>query len=284
MELRKAVFSGSWYPDRAAACDVEIEKFLSSDAEISESDQKWLAGIVPHAGWYYSGGIACRVIRRLKGTAPIDVVVVFGMHLHPGSPNHMMPRGAWETPYGDLPVAEQLAESLLERYPFQVETPRRFNRDNTVELQLPFIKRLLDPTSILAIGVPPTNRSLDIGRAVADWARKNNQQIRIIGSTDLTHYGDNYGFAPQGRGAEAVSWVRDQNDRRAIDAMLAMAPEQIITEGLKRQNACCAGAAATAIAAAKHLGASQAKSVAYATSYDKSPGDSFVGYAGVVFG
>jgi hypothetical protein len=284
MELRKTAFAGSWYPVQATACDQEIEQFLSGDAEPSPSDPPWLAGVVPHAGWYYSGRIACQVIRRLKAPDPIDLVVVFGMHLHPGSPNYMMPQGAWETPYGELPVAESLAQSLLERYPFQVETSRRFNHDNTVELQLPFIKRLLDPAKILAIGVPPVARSLDIGRAVVDWARENKQRIRIVGSTDLTHYGENYGFSPQGRGAKAVAWVRDENDRQVIDAMLALAPEKVIEEGLNHQNACCSGAAATAIAAAKHLGATQAKTVAYATSYDKSPGESFVGYAGVVFG
>ncbi|MDA8137047.1 MAG: AmmeMemoRadiSam system protein B [Desulfobacteraceae bacterium] len=284
MELRKAVFAGSWYPDRAEACDQEIETYLSSEADLPASHPQWVAGIVPHAGWYYSGRIACQVIHQLKGAEPIDLVVVFGMHLHPGSPNYMMTQGAWETPYGELPVAEPLAQALLERFAFQVETPRRFNRDNTVELQLPFIKRLLDPAAILAIGVPPTARSLEIGRAVADWAKANKQRLRIVGSTDLTHYGENYGFSPHGRAAKAVAWVRDENDRRVIDAMLAMAPEQVLEEGLSQQNACCSGAAATAIAAAKQLGATQAKTIAYATSYDKSPGDSFVGYAGVVFG
>lgn len=285
MELRKAIFAGSWYPDRAAACDAEIEAFLAADTESpATGEQQWIAGIVPHAGWYYSGRIACQVINRLKGKDPVDLVVVFGMHLHPESPNYMMASGAWETPYGTLPVAEALAGALLERYPFQVETPTRFNQDNTVELQMPFIQRLIAPASVLAIGVPPNSRSLDIGRAVADWARDNNQQIRIVGSTDLTHYGRNYGFSPQGSGDQAVAWVRDQNDRRVIDAMLAMTPEKVIEEGLGHQNACCAGAAATAIAAAGRLGATRAASVAYATSYDRSPGDSFVGYAGVVFG
>ena len=65
--------------------------------------------------------------------------------------------------------------------------------------------------------------------------------------------------------------------------MIAMEPERVITEALSNQNACCAGAAATAIAAAKELGAKQAEEIAYATSYDKNPGDSFVGYTGIVF-
>jgi hypothetical protein len=68
-----------------------------------------------------------------------------------------------------------------------------------------------------------------------------------------------------------------------IDAMLSMDPESVISEALSNQNACCAGAAATAIAAAKELGAKNSESIRYATSYDKSPGDSFVGYVGIVF-
>jgi hypothetical protein len=57
----------------------------------------------------------------------------------------------------------------------------------------------------------------------------------------------------------------------------------VINEALASQNACCAGAAATAIQAAKHLGADRAESIAYASSYDKNPSDSFVGYVGIVF-
>lgn len=284
MELRKAVFAGSWYPNRASACEMEIKRFLSGKGIDPEPGREWLGGIVPHAGWYFSGRIACQVIDLLKSPEPADLVVIFGMHLHPGSPNHMMAEGAWETPFGPLPVAGELAEVLLQRFAFQVETPHRFVQDNTVELQLPFVKYLLDPEQILAIGVPPAPPSLEIGRAVADWAQASGKRLRIIGSTDLTHYGPGYGFAPRGSGRQAVKWVRDHNDRRVIEAMVNMSPEQVIEEGLEQQNACCAGAAATAIAAAGRMGATRARSVAYATSHDLSPGDSFVGYAGIVMG
>lgn len=283
MNLRKAVFAGTWYPSQAVACKAEIEAYLSHDSDLSAAAQSWTGGIVPHAGWFYSGSIACNVIHRLKESQRPDVVVIFGMHLHPGSANHMMARGAWETPFGELPVAEDLAENLLEQFRFVEETNERFVQDNTIEVQLPFVKYLLDPVHILAIGVPPNTRSLEIGRAVGDWALDHGKRVKVIGSTDLTHYGSNYGFAPQGRAKGAVAWVRDQNDRQVIDAMLALEPERIINEGIEHQNACCSGAVAAAVEAAKRMGATKAQQVAYATSYDKSPGDSLVGYAGVVF-
>lgn len=284
MDVRKAVFSGSWYPRRAEECEAEIQSYLSEMPVLSGEKRQWVAGIVPHAGWFYSGRIACQVIDMLKEEHPPDLVVIFGMHLHAGSSNYVMPHGAWETPFGDLPVAEALAKHLVHRFDFHHETPNDFAQDNTIELQMPFIKRLLNPKTVLAMGVAPTKRSLGIGRAVVDWAVQKEVRLKIIGSTDLTHYGRNYGYAPKGTGQAALDWVRHENDRQVIDAMSAMAPERVIKEGIDNQNACCAGAAATAIAAAKHMGANCAQTVAYATSHDKSPGDSFVGYVGMVFG
>ncbi|MEZ4576586.1 MAG: AmmeMemoRadiSam system protein B [Desulfobacterales bacterium] len=114
-------------------------------------------------------------------------------------------------------------------------------------------------------------------------AQETNLSLKIIGSTDLTHYGPNYGFAPSGSGKKAVEWVRDENDKNAIDRMLAMDPEKLIADSLASGNACCSGAAAAAITAAKALGAKRGRLAGYASSYDKHPGESFVGYAGIIF-
>ena len=282
-KIRQPVFAGSWYPAGAADCEQEIKGFLAEGRRLETPDRELVAGIVPHAGWYFSGSIACNVIRSLKGDTRPDAIVVFGMHLHPGSTSFMMAEGAWATPFGEIVVEEKLAAEISTKFPFKIETPQDFSQDNTIELQLPFIKYFFEDVKILALGVPPNKTSLDIGRTVAEISRQLGLSIKVIGSTDLTHYGSNYGFVSQGRGAQAVDWVRNENDRRVIDAMLAMEPEKVIAEARANQNACCAGAAATAIETAKHLGAGQADELVYATSYDKSPGESFVGYVGIVF-
>jgi AmmeMemoRadiSam system protein B len=211
-------------------------------------------------------------------------VVLFGMHLHAASPGVIMPTGAWETPFGDLPVAEELAVELQSRYPFRAETPDRFAQDNTIELQLPFVRYFFPGAALLAAGLAPTETALEAAAFTAGECRRRGLSVRVIGSTDLTHYGEAYGFTGQGSGPAAVSWVRDENDRRVIEAMLALDPRRVIAEALTRQNACCPGAAAAAIHAGRELGADAAELVRYATSYDRSPGESFVGYAGIVFG
>ncbi len=284
MGIRRAIFAGSWYPADAGSCERQIQDFLKEAREREVPLESPMGGIVPHAGWYFSGSIACDVIHRLAAGDPADVVLLFGMHLRPSDPRFIMARGRWETPFGPLAVDEELAAELVDRFEFRVETPDNFVQDNTIELQLPFVKYFHPEARIVPIGVPPVPESLEIGKTAARLAARDGKRLRIIGSTDLTHYGSNYGFAPVGAGPEALRWVRDENDRRVIDAMLAMAPERVIEEGVQRHNACCSGAAATAIAASREAGATRAHEVAYATSYDKSPGESFVGYVGVVFG
>lgn len=283
MKTRKAGFSGSWYPSSAEECEKEIQHFLAGKALPAGSRRDVKGGIVPHAGWYFSGRIACNVIQCLAEDASPDVLFIFGMHLHAASPPYIMSRGAWETPFGDILIAEDMASELADGFDFIVETTTDFTPDNTIELQLPFIKYLLDDVKIVPVGVPPSDQAVRIGEYAAETAKKNGVAAKVIGSTDLTHYGSNYGFSPKGRGQEAHEWVTGNNDRRMIDAMLNMDADDVLTQAKKNHNACCAGAVAAAISASKRLGSQQAESIAYATSYEKSPGESFVGYAGVVF-
>lgn len=282
MNVRSASFAGSWYPDIPEACEREIQQFLNlKTLEIPEGP--WVGGIVPHAGWYFSGAIACHVIQALKTGTPPDVFILFGMHLHPASPNYIMTEGAWETPFGEIAVEKELARSLSERFPFRIETARSHAKDNTIELQLPFIKYFFPKTRIVPMGLPPKEASVEIGKAAAEISSELGMNARVVGSTDLTHYGYDYGFIPEGTGTSAVNWVRNENDRKIIQAMLAMNPSGVIEEAMAHQNACCSGAAAAALAAGKALGAASAAQTAYATSYDKRPGDSFVGYVGILF-
>lgn len=225
---RRSILAGSWYPGTSRECKRQISEFLEAAEDDLPAGADPIAGIVPHAGWQFSGKIACRVIHRLAQDAVPDVCAVFGMHLHPNSPAYLMKAGAWETPLGELAIAESLAESLAERHDFQIETEADFIQDNTIELQLPFIKHFMDGAKILPIGVPPRASSLEIGRSVVEISERLGLTLRIIGSTDLTHYGRNYGFTPKGSGSDAVDWVRNENDRRMIDTMVRLDPEAVI--------------------------------------------------------
>ena len=280
--FRKAAFSGSWYPGNPDKCESQINDFID-EGQGPVTRSNLIGGIVPHAGWFFSGSIACNVIRALSRSGQPDVVVVFGMHMHPGSTPCIYTAGEWETPFGGLRVATDLAGDLAEKFTFSVNQEEDFFRDNTIELQLPFVKYFFDSAEFIPIGVPPAPFALKLGEAVAEIAANKGLKLMVIGSTDLTHYGPNYGFMSKGTGPAALDWVRGENDKKVIEAMIAMQPEEVIKQGLANHNACCSGAAAAAITAGIKAGAQKGECLTYATSADKSPGSSFVGYVGMVF-
>jgi AmmeMemoRadiSam system protein B len=282
MARRRADFAGSWYPAKASDCEKMIQDFSRSAAPCPASAGR-IGGVVPHAGWVYSGAIACNVIKCLSEVSSPETVVLFGRHLHASGSNYLMKDGSWTTPFGDLEIDEELGERLSGEFPFRLETANRYEQDNTIELQLPFIKYFFPQTRILPIGVPPNMASLKIGGRVAELAESLRRKIMVVGSTDLTHYGFNYGFTPKGAGETAVEWVKEENDKRLVDLIVKMDPEGVIHEAQRNHNACCSGAVATAMTAAQNLGARKGEKLVYSTSYDVRPDHSFVGYVGVVF-
>lgn len=283
MEARRADFAGSWCPGKESECREAIKDFSNASFPCPCDTQNLVGGIVPHAGWFFSGKIACNVIKCLKPKGEPDTCIIFGRHLHPGSNNYIMKEGRWATPLGELEIDYVLATKLAEEFPFTIETYSSYEPDNTIELQLPFIKYFFPRTKIVPIGAPPRVSTLEIAQRATEIAKALDRQTIVLGSTDLTHYGYNYGYVPKGVGEDAVEWVKDVNDKRVVDLMVEMNGEGVIEESLKNQNACCSGAAGAAIVAARELGAKRGERIVYSTSYDIRPDTSFVGYAGVVF-
>ena len=284
MKVRGADLAGSWYPGGESDCRRSIEGFLDSELFSPDTSGDIVGGIVPHAGWVFSGKIACKVIQCISVKDGADTCIIFGRHLHSASDNIIMKEGWWDTPLGEIEVDGDLAGQLAAEFPFDVETTSRYDHDNTIEVQLPCIKYFFPEIRIVPIGLPPNQASLDIAKRAVEISKKMGRKTIVLGSTDLTHYGPNYGYMPKGTGEEAVEWVRKVNDRRAVDLMVAMDENSVIDESPKNHNICCAGAVAAAIAAVKELGAVKAKEMVYSNSYDVRPDSSFVGYVGIIFG
>lgn len=281
MEKKKMAFGGSWYPKTARECESSIKAFLKEKQGPMKGD--FAGGIVPHAGWYFSGSIACRVIASLRPDEPIDTIILFGAHMHSQSEPFILSHGSVETPFGDIDVDTELVDRICEAISIRKRPPEKFPDENTLELQNPFIRYFFPDAKIVIMGIAPSLFAPIIGRMAVDEARRLSRNVRIIGSTDMTHYGPDFGFTAEGSGEKALDWVKRKNDRAAIDAMIRMEEEAIIQEGLSHKNMCCPGAAAATASAAKKLGAVRAIEIDYATSFEKSASQSFVGYAGILY-
>jgi len=282
MSTRRAQFAGSWYPATASECEEWIARFCG-DANLPEIDAPLHGGIVPHAGWVFSGQTACRVVQWLADSVDADVVLVLGNHMSASSPEWIIAEGEWDTPFGPIPVSHSVAADLSALLGLQPVDAAAALSDNTIELQLPFIRHFFPRATIVPIALAPKSGVVAAGTAIGEYMAKRQGHGLVIGSTDLTHYGLNYGFTPQGNGPDAGAWVRNTNDRGFIRELIAMNPDAALAHARRNHSACCPGAAAAALAAAIAMGAQKAWEVEYAMSSDVQPGDSFVGYVGLVF-
>ena len=285
MMVRQPARAGSFYPDSAAACKSLLAEFSAAIDQPDLTHRKLLGGIVPHAGWVYSGQVAAGVVSALAAADRPQTVVIFGaVHFHRGQDACMYGEGCWETPLGRIDIDRHLAQRVLGHTDLICNQPTAHENEHSIEVQIPFIQTLMPHAKILPILVPPTAQAVQVGQAVARAAE--NTPVAFLGSTDLTHYGPNYGMTDHGGGPDGIAWAKTVNDRRMIDLMLNLQERQVVPEAARHRNACGSGAIAATIAAVKHLGADAATLLQHTNSAVINPGPQTtdaVGYAGIVF-
>jgi AmmeMemoRadiSam system protein B len=274
MNVRLRSLPPGWYPGGREETIRTIQKYRRS---LAKPEGTALAGVAPHAGWDFSGSIACHVFQSISKGA--QTIVVVGGHLSPHSGLLAASEQGYETPLGVLAADSELLEVLRNSLTLRED---RY-ADNTVEIQLPLLKYLHPDARALHLRASPTEEALQLGEELAAAAKRLNRNIAVVGSTDLTHYGDNYGFTPRGTGAGAVKWVKEVNDRRIIEALVALDLEKALDLAVREHSACSVGGAVAAARFAERAGASRGELLEYRTSYDVSPSPYFVGYAGIIY-
>jgi len=281
MSRRKRSLPRGWYPFDGEECRREIRSYVEGWAPLSPFSGRNVGGIVPHAGWYFSGKLAAKVFCALASRGETNLVVLYGGHLGSEGPPQMVVEEACETPLGDIEVHPDFVKALMKRMEFKKESPS--SGDNTIEIQLTLVKYFFPRAKLVAVRSPHSLKAVTLGEEIAALAQEKGLSLVAVGSTDLTHYGPNYGFLTRGVGPASVEWVKKENDRGFVDLALRMDAKGLLKHAMDHDSACSAGAAASAVSTSKALGAEKGTLLDYYTSYDIMPDDSFVGYAGIVY-
>lgn len=291
MQTRKPVVAGQFYPGQHDSCVSEIHECLEAATIGGQLPETIAAGIVPHAGWTFSGSLAAMVFSAIKQQhEKVHTFVIFGAaHSYFGASPAVCERGVWETPLGEVVVDEELADAILKTGRAVCDQRAHFS-EHSIEVQVPFIQYLFAGAKIVPVVVPPTGQAVALGTSVGEIiGRQEGRKIVCIGSTDLTHYGPRYGFAPMGTGKNALTWAKKVNDKNFIDTALKLEPEDLLAGAVKDGNACGPGAAAATVAAAKKLGCKRGILLEHTTSNEimlekmGTTSADAVGYAAIVF-
>lgn len=284
MSIRTPSVAGSFYPGNALEAKRQIQDMMQQATV--EVQGRVVGGIVPHAGWIFSGPTAAHLFRALQSQQPPETVILFGaVHRWPLSAPALYGSGAWRTPLGDVAVDSALADALLLADPRFGDHPSAHEGEHSIEVLVPFIQRLWPQARILPIAMPPLPTAPALGRVVARAAQELGIRAVAIGSTDLTHYGPSYGMAPAGVGQRGLEWAKG-NDRRLLELLVDMRADEVLTEAERHANACGAGASAAAIGFALEAGAIRGLLLHHTTSHETYPmgrPTDLVGYGAVAF-
>ncbi|MDR0320763.1 MAG: AmmeMemoRadiSam system protein B [Treponema sp.] len=275
MQIRDYSLPAGWFPRDSASISAFLSKF-------GTSKRVCRAAIAPHAGWYYSGAVAALGASCLQPDA--ETVVVLGGHLPAGLPPLFAMEDAVRTPFGSMEIDAPLRAALFKELDGESDN----YRDNTVEVLLPMAHYFFPKAKLLWLRLSAEIQSYEVGKTISQIAAKLNRRINVLASTDLTHYGSNYGFSPQGSGKAALRWVREVNDAGFIKAVESGSADEVLRRAERDSSSCSAGAVlgAMGFASAESLGGARLLEYATSTDVEESGGvpDSFVGYAAFGFG
>ena len=256
MALRKPAVAGQFYASNQEQCFSEIRECLG-DGIITESLPERIAGgIVPHAGWVFSGDLAAMVFSAIKHVnREVDTFVIFGAaHRYVGSTGVVYEGDGWETPIGSIEIDEDLAGKIVNTG-LAIADGQIHCQEHSIEVQVPFIQYLFPEAKIVPVIVPPVSNAVDLGNEVGSIiSSETDKRIVCIASTDLTHYGPRYGFYPQGADEDALKWAKEVNDMGFINLALKMQAGQALESAEENASACGPGAPPALIECMKRIG------------------------------
>lgn len=277
-EIRKPAVAGQFYPSDPDELSKMVEMMLDRAEKVLTSPPRIL--IAPHAGYIFSGQVAAWAFKQAQGFQ-YDAVVIIGVnHYAPGFKQVSVYAGdAFETPLGLVPVAKDIARSLLQNKGI-VSNPEPHRREHSIEVEVPFIQKILPGTPIVpvVIGEPSEENAYLLADALVEVARKRN--LLFVASSDLSHY-------PSYEDAKKV-------DHATLEAIISMDPQVFLKTTKEWMNkgipnlgtcACGQGAILTAMVLAQKLALNRATVLRYANSGDTPFGDEerVVGYGAVAF-
>jgi AmmeMemoRadiSam system protein B len=248
------------------------------------------AVIAPHAGLMFSGPVGAFAYQAAAAHGPFGAVILVGpSHFVAFDGVALYPSGAFASPLGPALIDERLSRALLDASPLVHAMPAAHGREHSLEMQLPFIRRLLPDAAIVPLLMGYQTRETITGLAdalakvaadhaegaeqvAADHADHAGKKILLVASTDLSHYFD----APT---AEAL-------DGRVAECVAANDPDrllEIFEEYPERERgryvACGGGPAIAVMLAARARGARHGRVLKYMHSGQISGDNSgVVGY------
>ncbi|BDU50933.1 AmmeMemoRadiSam system protein B [Haliovirga abyssi] len=190
MKIRESVFAGKFYPDNKVDIDMlldEIHKKEMKNIKIDLSKKDIIGGVVPHAGYIYSGYEAVHFFDIVGKSKRYDTIVIINPnHTGYGSELEADSNDKWKTPFGEVDVDIEFRDKLNinisdlgERY------------EHSGEVMVPYLQKYLDydfKIVPICMGIQNFRNSSYLANELYKVKKELGREILIIASSDFTHF------------------------------------------------------------------------------------------------
>ena len=276
-QARKPSHAGAFYPEGKAELKKMVDGLLK-EASPGRGIGAAIKGrpilmVVPHAGYIYSGPIASHAYRLIKDISPKRIILLGPSHYYPLSNPTLYGEGSFSTPLGEIPINSALTNKIKKRCPDIKVSQEAHRQEHSLEVQLPFLQRVVSHFEIVPILVPPHRGSRDeekLAKVLAGLLKEDKDLIILV-STDLSHF-HSYNQARRIDG-DTVKLIKEMSIKELGQGIL-----------FDKNELCGDGAVLTGMLAAKYFGENVVEVLSFASSGDTQGDKSrVVGYAAIVF-
>ncbi|VDM50634.1 unnamed protein product [Toxocara canis] len=197
--IRNATHAGSWYSDNPKELNKQLTEWLTAAGPRIGGHAR--AIISPHAGYSYCGSTAAYAFKQIVPDQ-IETIFVLG-------PSHVVCLNGcalstcsrYRTPLGDLYIDHRVNAELRETGAFDTMDFRSEEAEHSLEMQLPFIAKVMEKQPAGSYGVVPilvgslsSSRQVSYGKIFAKYVA-DPRNLFVI-SSDFCHWGNRFHFTP----------------------------------------------------------------------------------------
>lgn len=267
--LREMQVAGLFYEADKEQLKKNMQEYFGNDLP-KEPGEKQAVRIcmLPHAGHIYSGRVTAETLAKIM--LPHKLIILCPNHTGLGRHGAIWDTGAFKTPLGDVPIAEDIAEKLLKN-PCFCKDYLAHQREHSIEVILPFLQYTMgEALEIVPISLAGLKFLPKMAQAVIQCMQEHTD-LGLLVSSDMNHF--------------ASEKENKRKDFLALDAIKNMDENKLLQVVMGNDISMCGVLGAyIALVAAKALGLQHCELAGYDTSASTS-GDTnrVVGYAGLYF-
>ena len=270
MKPLQSTLAGAWYPRTERDIrEMAAQWEAAATNDEAAAPEKPNVLILPHAGWAYSGRTAWRAVRLVRDARFRRVVILAPSHRAWIENRLVAPEsGAVSTPLGEIRIDKDWLGRLELLAPVQRDD-RIHLAEHSAQIEFPLLQLALgkDFTIVpLVMGAFGPDQMAMCARALS---RLMDAETLLVISSDFTHYGDDFEYAPYGtEGGEEVRERVASVDAEAF-ALLAKSDADGFAAYVDRTGATICGRIPLEMALRAFPAGTSLVRLAYATSADQ---------------